>query len=191
MKTNVDFSKAFVKSGSKTTSEASPLIMINSTLSNFKLNQKAMDLMDLKVGDTIGMIDGKKIEGLATDQNDRYYVCANPETGGAKIGETRAYNHATIYTTMMLNNFDIAECQKDDLIQAGLMVERETPSGAKLWIALKTGKGDLVPAFDGQVVNTGDGGERKVWMVTNLRFKDHDPKGGENEEEEVEVEEES
>lgn len=177
-------SSTVAKVGSKTQSENEPIIRLTPTLSTFKLNNKAMNVLGLKEEDTVIMFDLKKAD-MATNQNDRYVIMANPKSDGAKLSkETNSFNNAVIYSTMLMNDFEVESCSKEDLIKKGLMIERtnigqDGKPNTPIYIANKKARGVLVPLFDGQVVET-EFGSGVIWGITDITFREHNPKGGKN-----------
>ncbi len=186
---DLNFSKGFVKSGTKNVSEASAKLTLTSTYSNFKLNNKAMAAIGVSDGERVVMFD--MYSAGATNQDDRYYICAGFTDNegvaqGALISKQRAFRYSGIYNTMLANNFELMSLSADDVVEQGLAIKRESVSEktgvtTQMYIALKTASLDLIPVNDGEPVEVADGVERKLFKLTNIKFSAHTPKGGSEE----------
>lgn len=188
---DLNFSKGLVKSGTKNVSEVSPKLTLTSTYSNFKLNNKAMAALDVVPGDRVVMFDMK--EAGAASQEERYYICKggftkDDQEQGSLVSKQRAFRYSGIYNTMLTNDFDLSSIAGDDLVEAGTVIKRESVSEETgkttlMYIATKIGSADLTPVNDGEAIEVADGVERVLYLVSNIKFSDHTPKGGKNEDE--------
>jgi len=186
---DLNFSKGMVKRGTKNVSEVSPKLTITSTYSNFKLNNKAMAALDVMPGDRVVMFDMK--DSGADNQNERYYIAkagfeVDGQEQGSLISKQRAFRYSGIYNTMLANDFELSSIAGDDLVEKGLVVKRENISeetGKKnvLYIATKIGSADIVPVNDGEPIEIAEGVERTLYLITNIKFSEHTPKGSSEE----------
>jgi len=180
MKEVKSFIGGFVKSGTKNVSEAAPQLILTSTYNQFKLNNKAMALLDVVIGERVALFDMKDV--ASTDQNDRYYMCKAGFTNedgveqGALIGANNSFRYSSIYPTMLLDNHDVKFTAPSDLVDSGLMVEKLGKNDVPSYIATKIGTFTLEATNGGKPSIVADGVERVVFAVTNLKLKDHTPR---------------
>lgn len=181
----ISFKNALVQSGTKSVNEAYPEISLTSSYNGFKLNNKAAKLLGVGSGDRVIMFDAKY--SGAEGQDDRYYIgkeaiVEGEDPSGAKLGKVgHTFNYSGIYGTMLLQDFDVASVNADELVSQGKLVKRTaikedgTP-GTVNYISTETASGELVAFQDGEPVEIDEGVEMVLYQVTGLRFSDHTPK---------------
>lgn len=184
----LNFNKGFIKKGTKISEGAEPVIRITSTYNNFALNEKAMRLLDVKPGETVAMYDLSG-EGATSNTEDRFFISKSfvNENGidpGAKIGKGNGFSYSKIYgailaTAALLDNeLDITEITPAQLMEKELMVESETLVNGKptaSYIATKKGIGKVIEVGDGEEYEV-EGVMRKMFVIQNINWSDHDPK---------------
>jgi hypothetical protein len=179
----VNFKSAFVKSGSKTVSEATPQVVLTSTYNSFKLNNLAMATLGISAGDRVVMFDNFD-PNEATPIEERFLIAKadfEDENGveqGALVSGLRGFNYSRIYGVMLLGDEKVQSCSLSDLQQAGKVQDK---------IALSSITMELVPYQD-EPVEIAEGVERMVYKLVNWNEKAHTPKGEQEEVANVEVE---
>ena len=180
---SVNFKSAFVKSGTKTVSEAAPQLVLLSTYNGFKLNNLAVNLLGITPGkDRVVMFDNFDADE-STPIEERFLIARadfTDEDGieqGALVSKLKTFNYSQVYSAMLLGNPEVQSCSVADLQNAGKMDGK---------IALSTITMELVPYQD-TPVEIAEGVERMVYKLVNWNEKAHTPKGSQ-EEVEVEVE---
>ncbi len=170
---DLNFSKGFVKSGTKNVSEVEPVLMLTSTYSNFKLNNKAMAVLELDINERIAMFD--QVADIA-NQSDRYYICKagfeiDGVEQGALVSVARNFRYSGIYNTILNDDVEVTSISANDLVERGLMVKQ-----GNLYIARQTIAFKLTPVNDGEPVEVAEGVERVLYKLTSPTVSEHTPK---------------
>jgi len=182
---DLNFKRGVVKRGTKVTNEANPQITLASTYNNFKLNKKAMALLDLNGDgeDRILMMD--MLNNGANGNDDRFYICkAGMEVKGvvqgSKVAESGTYSYSVIYGAMLANDVEVSEITPAGLISRDLL--EENPKGGS-YIATKIGTGDITPVGeDGDEFEIFDGVSVPLFLISGVEFREHTPAFREDEE---------
>lgn len=168
--------EGFVKSGQKAISELNPVLEAVSSNNGFRLNNKAMTALGVKVGERVVMFDMKPAKDTVPN-DERYFICAagfQDKDGveqGSIIGANRSFTYGQIWGAIQVNNPEVKSIHFDDMIKLDL--GEVTANGSK--VAKQIVTADLVPYGEGETVIPG-GNERFLFRLTNLRFKPHTPK---------------
>ncbi len=176
---NFNFKQAFVKSGSKPTNEASPIININSTFNSFRLNKKAMQLIGVQPGveghDRVVMYD---MGAQASDINSRFFISKSFTMKGvdigAKVASNGSFNYSGVYGCMLANDMDVLSINAQGLIDKGLVYPKDADSNSQ-YIATKVGYAKVAVLGDGeeQEVPSDDGTGRVLYTISDLALNDH------------------
>lgn len=184
------FSTSFVgktvQSGSKVSGSIHPTLVVTSTKDKFNLNQKGLAYLGASEGSYVVLIDVNKGEVTTEQPNDRFFITLGWKKPagmeGAKIGKGGTFSYAGVYSAMQLNRPEISEATVKDMVEAGIGITRETPSGNEAFIATQkvTFKIErLVVEEDGDVVNefeVAPGVIQPVYCLTERSVEAHDPK---------------
>lgn len=196
-----------VTPGKKVTSGSKPEIITDLGLNKFTMSAKAGNLMGLKSGDYIYIIDNGTD---ATDANDRFYLAkgfeANGKMQGAKLAATTktalsdvslAFSYSPTWGAMLYNDLKVSEVSPIEMEKSGITEEYTTTSGKTNKRALKRAYYDIVPVLDENnepmlvpIFEDEDGEiiECEIFQLTNLLMKDVTPLDREEAEEVTEVE---
>ncbi len=179
---NLNFQEGQIKSGTKSVSEVTAIIQTTSTYGGFKLNNKAMVLLDLKAGEK-GGIKGDRVimfdmrynragEQTGIAQEEGYFICkggqeVNGVTQGAVIGATRCFQFSQPYGTIVLNDIDTPSIDVNGLVEKGLL--EITSNNSR--ITNRTVTCDLVQYGDGEVqIESGD--MVLMYKLDNFRYSE-------------------
>ena len=180
----LDFSKGFIKRGSKVSEGAEPVLRFSTNYNSFTLNEKGMKLIGLQEGDTVVMFDMAD-DGATSNSLDRFYVAAGKEfvdkngvPMGAKIGAGNSYAYSKIYGAALAtakdvldNEMEITEITPKELIAKGLLVEG---AGTNSYVATQKGIGTLVKVGEDTVEIMGH--DVELFVITNISWEEHTPK---------------
>lgn len=179
----LDFSKGFIKRGSKVSEGAEPVVRITTSYNGFTLNEKAMRLIGLEPGDTVVMFDMAGA-GATSNSQDRFYIAKGEEfvdkngvPMGAKIGNGNSYAYSKIYGALLYSSIvpdddlSVTELTAKELANNDLL-EPAAAEGA--WIALKKGIATLVPVSDEPIEIMGR--TAMLYSLQNIDWEDHTPK---------------
>lgn len=193
---NGRFSSTFLgkiaPAGRKVQGSSRPEIRATSTKDKFVLNEKARLLMGVEVGSRVIMIDQnlKLGAGERLEQNERFFICPAPEgfDEAALIGDTKAFSYSGVWSAMIMNDPEITEASVDDLVRADVGILR----GAKMknYVGTKIAAGEVIRYTEedeeGKTVDLFELIEGypavPVFRITNIEFKNHDPKSTSDEE---------
>ena len=178
----LDFRKGLVKSGSKNTGGADPILKVNSTYNTFTLNPKALSLLGVAKGDFVVLYDMWD-KGADDHYNNRFYISKGFEWNGvqqgAKIGDNGNFSYNKVWGAFMAEDLEIDEITGDQLVARELAIPREIvlKNGGvqKGYIALKKATGTLEQVGE-TTVEVVDGVEVELFAVTKIQFVEHDPK---------------
>ncbi len=181
----MNFKKGLVKSGKKVTSEASAQLAISPTYNGFKLNNKAAVMLGVENGGRVVMLDMYDAEDPCA-QEDRFYICAgdgwmtdtidkdgNPIEQGAKVAD-RTFHYSQIWGSIVGEDANAQSISFDDLVEDNKAVYSGVDGKGKT--ALLTGIAELTPVQDGEEIEVDTDVYRKLYKVTDVKFKAHTPR---------------
>lgn len=181
------FRQGMLKSGSKVSGGADPILSVNSTYNTFGLSEKALKLLGVGQGDYVVLYDMAGQEGVTDHANDRFYISAgflwNKVQQGAKLGNGGNFSFNIAWGAMVTEDMEITQITGDQLVARNMAILREVTlkngNTQKGYIALKKGAATLVPynVVDGkhEPVEVVDGVEVLLFSVTDLKFVEHTP----------------
>ena len=184
----LNFRQNMIKSGSKISGGADPIIKVNSTYNSFTLSEKALALLGIMEGDYVQLYDMAGVEGVV-DESNRYYISAgfkyNGVQQGAKIGKHGNFTFNKAWGAMILGDINVKEITGDQLVARDLAILREMELKPKEgqekgtiqkgYIAKKKGIATLVPYAEGVAVEVADGISVPMFLLSDLKFQEHDP----------------
>ena len=181
----MNFKKGIVKSGKKVTSEASAQLAISPTYNGFKLNNKAAVMLGVENGGRVVMLDMYDADDPCT-QEDRFYICAgngwltdtkdkdgNFIEQGAKVTD-RTFHYSQIWGSILGEDANAQAISFDDLVENNKAIY--TGADGKGKTALFTGIAELTPVQEGEEIEVDTDVYRKLYKLTNIKFKSHNPR---------------
>jgi hypothetical protein len=189
------FSSAFLgkvaPAGRKVQGSSRPEIRATSTKDKFVLNEKARILMGVEPGSKVVMLDNNlyKAPEDRISNDKRFFIAACPEgyTENALLGDTNAFSYSGVWSAILMNDPQITEASSDDMVRAGLGIKRGKQG--KNYVGTKIAAMELVKyteEVDGEILDTFEivpgFPAVPVFELTNIEFKNHDPKKTEAEE---------
>jgi len=179
--TKFNFKAAIVRSGSRSTSESEPLMKLKSSINSFSLNKTAMALLGVAEGERVMLFDTYGQTEL-DNIDDRFYICAagykinGVEQGAAINTKSNSFSYSAMYTTMLINDVDVAGVTLVELEEKGLVASRVNVEGKKTYIANKSITYKLLPVGDGEEVEVADDEARVLFQLVYVREEAHSPR---------------
>jgi hypothetical protein len=183
MEFNFNFKSALVKSGKKVVDESKPVLTLLSTFNNFKLNRKAMQMLDVAPGGAVVLLDGG---AQAPDLEHRFFIGksfkAPDKKGkmteyGSKITENQSFTYSVVYGAILAQDMDVISITPESLIERGLLYDKSEGSKSTQYISAKVGTADIIPFADGEPQEVADNVFIPLFLLTNFDFEDYTPKG--------------
>ncbi len=199
------FMNAAVKSGKKVTASMNPELILTSTKDKFILNTPARDLMGVKPGDHVAIVDlmGVDDEGNQIPQNERFYLAVDyligKEPQGAKLDKKGGFSYSGVYSAMLMNDPEVRMCSFDDLTANGKVQQFVSGEGKDRKVRFISNSKIKMPvevALDGDgeafvdVELDADGNKAAaLYAITGFTFVPHTPQVDSSGEEVAETEE--
>jgi hypothetical protein len=163
----------------KVTVSTTAQILLTPTKDKFTLNDKAMELLDLKIGDKIDILDLNKgvtePSELETDDNNRFLIAKNiydVSSKKGKIGDHNSFSYVGAYSAILAGVPNKTALTVKELIGLGVTVERVTTGkdgkSHTSYIATKKVACDIVLVGESIISKDENADTQPIYGLTNL-----------------------
>lgn len=171
-----------VKAGKKVINATRPELIVVPTINRFSLNSLATDAMRLESGDFITLLVNRGAESF----DEKFFITkgfGDDKATLASVGKAKGYgrvltfNYSGIYSQMLQGTIEASELSPEGLVDLGLAVKREKEEGATFSANRKVHF--EIQSIGVQVIGKDDDGddiEQEVYMLTNSKIEDYDPR---------------